>query len=170
MTQLVLETPRLILRPFVEADLDAMARIYADPAVTRFISDGAPFDRFSTWRQIVFDIGHMQLRGYARLAVVEKVTGQLLGRSGMWYPEGFPALEVTWVIDHERWGEGFATEAARACLDHCWNVLGVERVCSIIRPRNAPSIRVASKLGANLERILPDFLGAPAEMYVHPRP
>ena len=170
MADLVLETERLILRPFVEDDLDALARIYGDPEVTRYLGDGSPYDRFSTWRQIVFDIGYLQLRGHARLAVVEKATGQLLGRSGMWFPEGFPALEVGWVIDRHRWGEGFATEAARASVNHCWRVLRVDKVCSLIRSRNAASVRVATKLGATLERIIPDFFGSPVEMYVHPQP
>jgi RimJ/RimL family protein N-acetyltransferase len=170
MGDLILETPRLILRPFVEEDLDALARIYADPEVTRYLGDGTPNDRATTWRQIVFDIGYLQLRGYSRLAVVEKASGQLLGRSGMWFPEGFPALEVGWTIDRSRWGEGFATEAARVSVDYCWNVLRVDKVCSFIRSRNAASIRVATKLGATLERVIPDFLGSPAEMYVHPRP
>jgi RimJ/RimL family protein N-acetyltransferase len=170
MADLVLETERLVLRPFVEKDLDDLARIYGDPEVTRYLGDGVPADRFTTWRQIVFDIGYLQLRGHSRLAVVERATGQLLGRCGMWFPEGFPALEVGWVIDRERWGEGFATEAARASVDHSWRVLRVDKVCSLIRSRNAASIRVATKLGATLERIIPDFFGAPVEMYVHPRP
>jgi RimJ/RimL family protein N-acetyltransferase len=167
---LVLETQRLLLRPFTEADVDDLTRLYGDPAVMRHLGDGSPLDRAASWRQVAIFMGHMEMRGYSILAVVEKATGQFLGRAGPWFPAGWPALEVGWVIDPSRWGEGFATEAGRASLAYCWRTLRATEVCSLIRPANAASIRVAVKLGATLHRVIPDFIGGPAEMYMHPRP
>lgn len=165
---MLLTTRRLLLRPFTEADVDDLTRIYADPAVVRYLGDGRPLDRAATWRAVATYLGHTQMRGYGPLAVVERSTGRLLGRSGLWYPEGWPGLEVGWVVDRDRWGEGFATEAARASLDHCFSTLGAAEVISLIQPENVASVRVAEKLGARVERRLHDFLGAPnVDVYVH---
>ena len=166
---IVIETARLRLRPFCEEDLDALARINADPEVTRYLGDGKPLSRVETWRQIATFLGHQEMRGYSILAIEERATGALLGRSGPWFPEGWPMLEVGWAVDSRRRNEGIATEAGRASLDWCFANLGVDRVCSLIRPDNLPSVRVAAKLGATTERRLDDFLGGPADLWLHVR-
>ena len=164
-----IETPRLLLRPFAEADLDALARLNADPEVCRYIGTGKTLDRAESWRQIAVIIGHMQLRGYSMLAIEERSTGALLGRSGVWFPEGWPMIEAGWLVDPRRQGEGIATEAGRAALDWCFANLDVDKICSLIRPGNAPSVRVAQKLGATCNGVIDDLLGGPAELWVHRR-
>jgi len=164
----IIETDRLRLRAFCESDLDALARIYADAETMRFLGD-KPLDRAETWRQIAMFIGHFELRGYSVLAIEELATGELLGRSGPWFPEGWPMLEVGWVVDSRRTCEGIATEAGRASLDWCFANLGVNEVCSLIRPDNLASARVAEKLGASIERQLDDFFGGVANIWVHRR-
>ena len=166
---LILETPRLRLRPFRESDLDELARINAEPQVMRFMGSGKPLDRAETWRQIALFIGHMEIRGYSILAVEDRATGALLGRSGPWYPEGWPMLEVGWVVDPRRQRQGIATEAGRASLDWCFANQGVDRVCSIIAPDNAASARVAEKLGARIERRI-TVAGQRADLWIHCSP
>lgn len=97
-------------------------------------------------------LGHWELRGYGLWAVEEKRTGTFVGRIGLIYPEGWPAIEVGWLIDRERWGEGFATEGGRAAMQFAFDRLNLTRISSVIRPQNAPSIRVAEKLGMQAER------------------
>ncbi len=164
-----IETPRLLLRPLVEADLDALARINADPEVARYLGSGNTLSRADTWRQIAISIGHGQLRGYSMLAIEERSSGAFLGRTGPWFPEGWPMLEVGWVVDPRRQGEGFATEAGRAALDWCFANLDVQEVCSLIRPGNAASVRVAQELGAMLDHTIDDLLGLPADLWLHRR-
>lgn len=143
-----LETPRLRLRPFRDADLDAYAPIVADAEVMRYLGDGKPLDRFGAWRQMALLLGHQAMRGYTLWAVDEKASGRIVGRVGLWYPEGWPALEVGWLVAREHWGKGFAVEAARACRRAAFETLGAARLISVIYPDNARSIRVAEKLGA----------------------
>ena len=162
----IIETRRLRLRPFRESDVDALAEIYADPETIRFLG-GKPLDRADTWRQIAMFMGHCEIRGYSVLAIEERATGTLLGRSGPWFPEGWPMLEVGWVVDSRRTREGIATEAGRASLDWSFSNLGVDQICSLIRPDNLASARVAEKLGARVERQLEDFFGGPANVWVH---
>ena len=82
-----IETPRLLLRPFVEADLDALARLNADPEVCRYLGTGKTLDRSESWRQIALIIGHRQLRGYSMLAIEDRATGALLGAAACGFPK-----------------------------------------------------------------------------------
>jgi ribosomal-protein-alanine N-acetyltransferase len=168
-TQLTIETARLRLRPFREGDLDDLARLYADPAVMRYLGTGKTLDRAETWRQIAGFLGHMQLRGYSTLAIEDRASGQFLGECGPTYPEGWPMLEVGWVVDPRRQREGIATEAGRASLEWSFANLDVARVCSIIRAENLASARVAAKLGAKVEGRLEEFYGRPSDLWIHHR-
>jgi RimJ/RimL family protein N-acetyltransferase len=92
-----------------------------------------------------------QFRGHGLWAAEEKASGALIGRIGLQCPDGWPGLEVAWLVARERWREGFATEGARAALGHAFAVLREPRAISLIAPGNAASIRVAEKLGMRLE-------------------
>ncbi|MEX0678351.1 MAG: GNAT family N-acetyltransferase [Pirellulales bacterium] len=166
---LIIETPRLRLRPFREADLDDLARLNAQGDVMRFLGSGKPLSRAETWRQVALFVGHMEIRGYSVLAIEDRATGAFLGRSGPWFPEGWPIVEVGWVVDPSRQRQGIATEAGRASLDWCFANLGVDRVCSIIDSGNAASARVAEKLGARIEGRVTTF-GHEADLWIHRRP
>ena len=147
-----LETERLLLRPFQEQDLDAYARVCADAEVMRFLGDGRALSRTDAWRQMAFFLGHWQLRGYGLWAAVLKETNAVVGRIGLHNPEGWPGLEVGWLLDRAVWGRGLATEGGRAALDFAFTVLKASRVLSVIHPDNARSIGVAERLGERFER------------------
>jgi RimJ/RimL family protein N-acetyltransferase len=148
-----LETQRLKLRQFVEADLDAYARLCADPETMRYIGAGVTLSRADAWRSMAMLLGHWQLRGYGMWAVEEKSTGVFIGRLGLHYPEAWPVLEVGWFIDRSLWGQGLATEGGRAAIQFAFDRLNLERISSVIHPQNAVSIRVAEKLGMAPERM-----------------
>lgn len=141
-----LETGRLLLRPFAEGDLDAYAAIVADPEVMRYVG-GRPLDRAEAWRQIALFLGHERLRGWTNNAVVDRATGALLGRCGLWRPEGWPGLEVGWMLGRAAWGHGYATEAALAWRDWTFAVLGARELVSVVHRDNLRSARVAERIG-----------------------
>ena len=138
-----LTTDRLTLRGWRDDDLDAYAPITADAEVMRFM--GGVIDRAQTWREMAVFAGHWELRGYG-IWVVER-EGALIGRIGLWQPEGWPGLEVGWLLGREAWGHGYATEAARASMEYAWSELGADRLISLIDPENVASQRVAERLG-----------------------
>jgi RimJ/RimL family protein N-acetyltransferase len=143
-----LETERLILRRFREADTDAYAAMCADPEVMRFLSaDGALLSRADSWRQMSMFLGHWELRGYGTWAVEEKATGEFVGRIGLHNPEGWPDRELGWTIARKFWGKGYAAEGARASIDHAFNALGWSHLVSLIHPDNERSARLALRLG-----------------------
>lgn len=147
----MLETARLRLRMFEESDLDAYARMCADPEVMHHLG-GFSLTRAETWRQIATYLGHWQLRGYGLWATELKESRTFVGRVGLWNPEGWPGLEVGWAIDRPFWGNGYATEAGAMAVRHAFEALDVPRLISVIHPDNPASIRVAEKLGATRRR------------------
>ena len=159
-----LETQRLILRAFCEADLNAYAEMCADPEVMRYIGNGQPLSRSESWRNIAMMLGHWQLRGYGMWAVEEHSSGVMIGRIGCWQPEGWPGFEIGWTLRRAYWGRGFATEAARAAMNHAFGELKQSHVISLIRPENAASRRVAEKLGEKLEGTT-EIFGGEAVVY-----
>ena len=136
---------------FRQDDLDAYAAISADVEVMRYLGDGKPLKRPDTWRQIAMILGHWQLRGYGLFALEERATGALVGRAGFFEPEGWPGFELGWMLRRASWGQGYATEAARRLLRYAFTEMKRERVISLIRAPNAPSIRVAERLGERLD-------------------
>lgn len=147
------ETERLLLRQPSLADLEAYVDIHEDPDVKRYLASvGQSSGRIAAWRMIALLMGHWQLLGYGQWTVVEKASGEIVGRVGLWNPEGWPGLEIGWVLHRSRWGRGYATEAARASVEYAFDVVGADHVISQIHPDNARSIRVATKIGETFER------------------
>jgi RimJ/RimL family protein N-acetyltransferase len=146
-----LRTERLLLRGFREDDLDAWAAICADSEVTRWLGQPDGLTREEPWRKMAYHLGHWDLRGCGDWALVEEATGRLVGRAGLSYPEGWPALELGWMVERPAWGRGFATEAARAAMDWARDERGVTHLISLILDDNHRSARVAEKLGMRVE-------------------
>jgi RimJ/RimL family protein N-acetyltransferase len=148
----VLRTERLVLRGFTQNDFEPLATIVSDPEVVRYLDDGAPISREECWRGMALFIGHWQLRGYGWWAVEERATGDLLGRIGLYNPEGWPGIEIGWLLRPDVWGAGLATEGATAALNYAFDVIGASHIISLIDPRNTRSIRVAEKIGERYEQ------------------
>lgn len=161
-----LTTDRLTLRGFEARDLDAYAAMCADAEVMRWIGDGGPVDRAAAWRQMALFLGHWPLRGFGMWALEERASGRLVGRAGYLQPEGWPGVELGWLLARDAWGQGLATEACRAALAQR-PAFGIERLISLVRPDNVRSAAVARRLGATLARTV-EFLGAPVQVWEHP--
>ncbi|MDQ1439404.1 MAG: hypothetical protein QOK43_3033 [Acidimicrobiaceae bacterium] len=164
----VLETDRLLIRPFETGDLDEWAEVMSDPEVVAFLGT-PPMSREDAWRSMAIFLGHEQLRGWSNNAVVEKSSGRLVGRSGLWQPEGWPGLEVGWALGRFAWGHGYATEAAAAWRDWAFAELAADELISVIHRDNARSIAVAERIGHTLWREA-EVRGAPCLIYGQRRP
>jgi RimJ/RimL family protein N-acetyltransferase len=147
-----LETPRLLLREWLPRDLDPHAEMSSDPEVMRYIGDGSVLDRGQSWREVATHIGHWELRGYGQWAIERTEDGASIGRAGLWFPAGWPGIEVGWKLARDAWGNGYATEAGRAAIEWAWEALDLPELISLIQPRNVASIRVAERLGMHRQR------------------
>lgn len=145
-----LVTERLLLRGWRSGDLDEFADMARDPEVMQFL--GEVVDRNQAWRTMSMFAGHWMLRGYGSWVVERKADGAVLGRAGLWQPEGWPGLEVGWMLARSAWGNGYALEAARAAVSWAWEHLDVDQLISLIDPDNVRSARVAERLGMTQAR------------------
>jgi RimJ/RimL family protein N-acetyltransferase len=141
-----LETERLLLRPPVQEDLDGWAAMMADEESSRFV--GGPMDRAGAWRGMAAMAGSWVLKGFGMFSLIEKESGEWLGRVGPWQPEGWPGSEVGWGLVKSAWGKGYATEASARTIDWAFEEVGWEDVIHCIDPRNVPSITLAERLGS----------------------
>ena len=149
---LSIETPRLLLRPPRLEDFDAWAAFLEDEIATRFL--GGPQPRPTAWRTFMGMCGCWYMTGIAMFSVIEKSSGQWVGRLGPWFPEGWPDHEIGWGIAREHWGKGYASEGAAAAMDYAFDVLGWEYTIHCIEENNVASQGVARKLGSkNLRRV-----------------
>ncbi len=143
-----LETARLLLRPPCAEDFAAFAAFCADPLPMRHL--GGVQAPSVAWRSLATLTGSWHLLGYSMFSVIEKDSGRWVGRVGPWQPHGWPGPEVGWSIVADRWGHGYAPEAARAAIDWAFDTLGWERVIHTIAPDNQNSQAVARKLGSQV--------------------
>jgi RimJ/RimL family protein N-acetyltransferase len=146
LATLELETPRLLLRPTQPQDFEGWAAFMADPESARFVGGVQP--RPIAYRGFLSMAGAWAIQGFAMFSVIEKASRRWVGRVGPWCPEGWPGTEVGWGIVRDRWGLGYATEAAAASIDWAFATLSWTDVIHTIDVANAASHAVARKLGS----------------------
>ncbi len=148
----ILTTPRLLLREMTPEDLDALASILEDKE-TMYAYEGAfTREETNTWLGRQFD--RYQRDGFGLWAVILRRTGEMIGQCGitlqMIGDETFP--EIGYLFRRDLWGNGYATEAARACRRHAFEQLGLPEVFSIIRDTNIASMNVAIRNGMQIRK------------------
>jgi RimJ/RimL family protein N-acetyltransferase len=149
MSRIPLETKRLILRRWRAEDLVPFRRVNADPRVMEFypaVLSAEHSDRIVERAQM-----HFREQGFGLLAAELKETGAFLGFVGLQrvpFDAPFtPAVEIGWRIGFEHWNRGYATEAARAVLDHAFGDLKLGEIVAMTYRGNHRSRRVMEKLG-----------------------
>lgn len=155
----ILETSRLILREFRRDDANALACVLSDPETMRFYP--APLDQAGVEQWIERNLRRYADHGHGLWAMVLKSTGDMIGDCGLTFQnvDGVNELEIGYHVRRDLWGQGLATEAARACRDYGFSRLSADRIISLIRSENVPSRRVAEKNGMKIwkESMLKDL-------------
>jgi ribosomal-protein-alanine N-acetyltransferase len=150
----ILETKRLTLRHLEMSDLDSLYRLYCDPQIRAHFPGGTLTFAETKEELEWFLSGHPNKPELGLWATIERRTGSFLGRCGLlpWTIDGQPEVELAYLIDRSRWGEGLATEAAHGIIKHSRDELGLKRLICLIMPGNAASAAVAVKVGMAFER------------------
>ncbi|TCR92936.1 GNAT family N-acetyltransferase [Rhizobium sp. BK376] len=147
-----IETERLILRPHRLDDFDACSALWADADVVRHIG-GTPSTREQSWARMIRYAGLWHHLGFGFLAIEEKSSGRFVGEAGFHevlrdiVPSIEGTLEAGWAFSPSVHGRGYATEALQAMIGWAEAKLPDRRMTCIIAPENAPSLRLAEKLG-----------------------
>jgi RimJ/RimL family protein N-acetyltransferase len=145
----LLETDRLLLRDWIDADAAPFAVLNSDPRVMEFFPKA--LSRAESDALMARERAAIAERGYGLYAVEERDSGRFVGFTGL-APVRFaaaftPAIEIGWRLSRESWGHGYATEAARAVLDEALGPLGIPALVSFTAAWNRPSRRVMEKIG-----------------------
>ena len=143
----LITTERLLLRQLEEGDLPALFAMFNDPLVMRFYPALKNMAETKDW--LDWNLDMYAKRGHGLWGVELKASREWIGQVGL-IPqmiEGRHEIEIGYLLRSEHWHRGYATEAARASRDFGFRTLGVDRLISLIRPENRPSIRVAERNG-----------------------
>lgn len=158
----MIQTERLLLRQWTDEDFEPFAALNADPEVMQFfpsVQTRAESDAAAAGNR-----AHIEKHGWGLWAVEITHTGEFIGFTGLWsVPPEFPfspAVEVGWRLARAYWGQGFATEAARAAVYFGFGDLGLDEIVSMTTAANERSWRVMEKLGMTRD---------PADDFDHPR-
>lgn len=146
-----LVTDRLVLREMVEDDWRAIYEIERDPEAVRYQSFAARTeDDAREYVQGIVVEAHEVPRLVIDLAITER--GRLIGRVGMKRSDTDPRVGYLWyVLAPHATRRGYATEAARALIDHGFAALRMHRIYAEVDPRNAASVGVLTRLGLRRE-------------------
>ncbi len=147
-----LETERLYLRPIEKGDLDSLAEIFSDPDVMHYLPAGAPISHDRANVALARWLEHWKKHGYGFWAVLHKLERRMIGYCGLVHLEDGPEIELAYGFHKLYWGQGFATEAGRACLWYGFQKLGLKRIVGITALGNRASQRVLTKLGLQFEK------------------
>lgn len=146
--KVILETDRLLLREYVEDDAEAFFRLNSDPEVLRFVPD-QPVLNVEHARQLLIDhpLADYRKHGLGRCACILKSTGEQIGMAGLKYLEELGEVDVAYRLLPAYWGQGLATEAARASVRYGFAELGLKHIIGLVMPENIASARVLEKAG-----------------------
>ncbi|GAA0784817.1 N-acetyltransferase [Roseibium denhamense] len=163
MSDILLETNRLILRSWRDDDLDPLAEICADPEVMRYFP--ATLSRDETAGLIKWARDKTSKDGFCFGPVETKSDGAFLGFVGLSVPDYpkplpfFPCVEVGWRLKRSAWGMGYASEAAREWIRFGFETIGLKEIVSFTTVTNTPSRRVMERIGMTY---------SPSEDFQHP--
>jgi RimJ/RimL family protein N-acetyltransferase len=158
----VIETSRLLLRPLLADDLQALHDVvFGDPAVTW---DGTVGTLEDTRRLLDRKRRHFEEHGFGMMAVVDRGDGAVIGYAGLQRLEDGPEVEIGYYLGRRAWGRGLATELAHALVDRAFGDLELRRLVAVVRPENEASKRVLAKAGLHPDG-LEHHYGADVELW-----
>lgn len=143
----IIETKRLYLREFIKNDKDDLVKILSDPESMKFYPE--PFSEMQVENWIEWNIDNYKKYKHGLWAVVLKDGNVFLGDCGVTIQEieGKNLPEIGYHIKNEYCGNGYATEAAKACIDYVFKNLNYDVLYTYTKSDNLSSIRVAEKNG-----------------------
>ena len=144
-----IQTPRIGLRKYWDADLDAFAALNSDPEVMRYFPNTLSVDQCRNY--IARINNQINEQGYGFWAAEHLKTAELMGFVGItnvsYETEFTPAVEIGWRLAKKFWGRGLATEAALACLDFAFEKLKLPEIVSFTAVTNERSYKLMERIG-----------------------
>ena len=148
------ETERLLLKDISQEDLEPLSKLFADPDVMKSSLEGQPFPHEKSKKILHNMIDQRGKYGFSICAIIHKETGAWMGFCGLYWGEDHEELKTDFAYRFFKdfWGQGYATEAVKACLHHITRQLPDVVINAYIKPNNQPSLRVAEKAGMTFDK------------------
>lgn len=144
----IIETERLILRPFTLDDIEATYQMNLNPEISRYTHDGGVKTREEIEHLIrTTTLKDYETHGFGRFAVDYKPEGRFIGFCGLKYLDDFKEVDIGYRFVQDLWGRGIATEAGKACMEFGFKDLKLDKIIGLVLPDNLGSVRVLQKLG-----------------------
>ncbi len=156
MNSYIITTSRLHLRQWLPSDITPFSTMNKDATVMQYFPNTLTDEE--TLQMVTRINAHFEEHGYGLFAVENKLTKEFIGYTGFAIPtfESYftPCIEIGWRFKKEAWGQGFAIEAAMACLQYGFESLGFDKVFSFTAVGNVKSEKVMQRIGMNISAIL----------------
>lgn len=148
----IIETQRLILREWEEADLEALYKIFSDAETMSFWPE--PFSRIGVQSWIDSSKESFKQYGFGRMAMIYKANNQIIGDCGFKraHVDGKEENDLGYIIYRDYWGQGLGTEASLACFKFGVDKLGFKRMVANMEDVHHASRAIAEKVGMKLEK------------------
>jgi ribosomal-protein-alanine N-acetyltransferase len=149
---IIIETERLLLRQYKEDDIPSLHSIFSDSETMEYYPNPFSFEQTQNW--VKRNQERYQEDGYGLWAICMKENNEFIGDCGLVKQkvDGRTEVEIGYHINKKYWSKGLASEAAKACKEYGFYKLDLNKLISIIDPKNIPSIRVAEKIGFTKEK------------------
>lgn len=147
---MITESERLIIRPWTINDAQAYYDIYSDPEVKRYLEDtGGLLESIELAKKYIeHGITFEKKHGFYLWAVETKHTQTVVGNCGFLPIEkDVFEVEMSYHFAQKYWGQGYASEASKACLDYAQKHLNFKILMAYVHPENLPSIKILENLG-----------------------
>ena len=152
----ILETDRLILRPFQEKDAERVFECWeCDPDVAKYMFWTSHNDIKKTKEWIAFELGQIEKEDWYRFAIVLKDTSELIGTALIYFEEEVECWEIGYNLGKKYWGKGYTTEAVARIVDFAREQLEISQIVGRYAKENPASGNVMNKLGFKYEKDIP---------------
>ena len=145
-----LETARVVMRPFTEADAEPLCRILGEKGILRYFPNPDPPPLDEVQRLVAHQLEHWAEHDLGWWAVEPRQDPELIGWSGLQFLPELEEVEVGYLLSRAYWGQGLTTEAASASAQYGFEQLELAKIIALAHPENGASRRVAEKLGMRL--------------------
>lgn len=147
----ILETNRLYLREMTPDDAEQAYLLNLDPEVVKYTGDVA-FKSIDEAKTFLENYNHFKKYGFGRWAVIDKTNDEYLGWCGLKYSEDLDEFDIGFRFFKKHWNKGYATEAAKACLEIGFDKFGMKTIVGRVMKANIGSIKVLEKIGLRFDR------------------
>ncbi len=156
MKTVLLETDRLLLRPFCLGDEAEVLQFSSNPIINTYTGDPI-ITTLEGVTKLIKDVWlhDYETYGYGRFAVIHKKDNKIIGFCGVKFLEKLKETDLGYRLLPEYWGQGFATESSRAIIDYAFNSLALGSLIASVYPENKASVRVVNKLAFQYEKSEP---------------